>query len=88
MHLEILKKIGTALGELVGIDASFEFCNNVRLLVKCRVNSYAFGTIKIITNSSIYNINYFRKDTEILEMFRLDTQNNVDLKKKKAYYYS
>lgn len=88
MHSEILKKFGTALGEPIGIDTSFEFCNNVRLLVKCRVNSYAFDTIIVITNSSIYNINCLKKDTEILEIFRLDTKNNADLKKNKAYYCS
>jgi hypothetical protein len=33
MHLEILRKIGYSIGNLIGIDASYKFCNSVKFLI-------------------------------------------------------
>ena len=74
MHPKILKRIGASLGETVGIEAPFELCNNVRLLVKYRVNTFVFDSIKVITNSSIYYIKCLRNDTKISKICRLDME--------------
>ena len=56
------------MGDLIGIDASFEYGNNVRLLLNYKVNSINVNPIKIITNSVIYKINCFIKETKISEI--------------------
>ena len=81
MHLKIIKRIGSSIGKLIGIDASCEFCNSVRLLIKCRVNSFAFDPIKIITNTVVYNIKCLRNEAEIFEIFRLDVESLNEFKK-------
>ena len=63
------------MGDLIGIDVCYEFCNSIRLLVNCKVNYFSFDPIKIITNSAIYNIKCLRKESKIFEIIKLDDEN-------------
>ena len=64
------------MGDLMGLDASFEYCNNIKLLIKCKANNMNLKPIKIITNRSIYKLIFTHCEGEINEIvganFRMD----------------
>ena len=35
----IIRRIGRSVGDLIGLDATFESCNNLKLLIKQNVNN-------------------------------------------------
>ena len=56
-QIDIIKRIVQARGDLIGLDASFECCNNIKLLINCKTNSTNLKPLKIITNRLMYSLN-------------------------------
>ena len=65
MHLEILRKIGLSIGNLIGIDASYKYCNNVKILINDQNKNLELNTIKLISKKSIYKLKYYRFEGKI-----------------------
>ena len=65
-YINIIKILGHSMGDLFGLNASFEYCNNIKLLIKCTVNNMNIKPIKIITNRLIYNLKFERSEEKIL----------------------
>lgn len=77
MHVEIIRKIGLSIGDFIGLDASFKYCNNIKNLINCKVNNLELKPIKVIKNRAIYNLNYRRCEGKILEIIRLDNDRKI-----------
>lgn len=73
-QLGIIRRIGQPMGELIGLDASFERCNNLKLSIICKVNKMKLVPIKIITNRSIYNLDIQRYEGKITEIIRINDE--------------
>lgn len=73
-QIGIIRRIGRTIGELIGLDVSFESCNNIKLLIKQNVNNKNPKQLKLITNRSTYNLNFQKYDGKISEIIRLDDE--------------
>jgi hypothetical protein len=57
-HEDIIKAIGSEVGEVRGIDASFYCCNNVEVLINVKFNHPLEFNKKIITSKASYDIKF------------------------------
>ena len=42
LHIEILRNIGSLMGNLIGIDASYKYCNNIKFFINYEINTPKF----------------------------------------------
>ena len=72
------------MGELIGLDAFFECCNNIKLLINYKVNNLILKAIKIITNRSLYILSFQRYEGKVTEIIRLDKEWNSSFRIQQA----
>ena len=68
------------MGDLIGLDASFECCNNIKILIKCKENNMTLKPIKIITNRLVYKLNFQRYEGKVTEIIRLDDERKFSFR--------
>ena len=70
--LNIIRRIGRSIGNLIGVDATFESNNNLKLLIKHNINNSNPKQLKLITNRATYYFNFQKYDGKISEIISLD----------------
>lgn len=78
--LSIIKRIGRSIGNLIGVDATFESNNNLKLLIKHTINNSNPKYLKLITNHATYNFNFQKYDGKISEISSLEDDSVRSLK--------
>lgn len=76
-QIEILKSIGSACGEFIGINASFQYYNNVKLLIKTKFNQFLHFHKKVITNKTTYDLNLHSFEGEISKIIKIEDNNGL-----------
>lgn len=80
LHVEIIRNFGFFIGDLIGIDSSYNFCNNVKLLINFKTKNPELKPIKIISNRSIYNLNLYKCEDKISKIIRLNDERKIIFK--------
>ena len=78
-QIETLKQIGDALGEFVGIEASFESDNNVKLLINTKFNHESTVLKKVKTKRAEYELTLHKYKDEISEIIKIEDHNGLSL---------
>ena len=78
MHLEILRNIGSSIGNLVGIYASYKHCNNIKFLINLETKTPKLQPLKVITNKSIYSLKFYRFEGKFFEIIRLNNERKFN----------
>lgn len=79
-QLEILKTIGFELGDLLGIDNSYLYDNDVRMLFRIKFNQALQGLTKFVTRNASYDFHLLPLKGKISEIIKMDkgTKTNFD----------
>ena len=94
--ISIFRCISRAVGDLIGLEATFESCSNLKLLIKKNVNNSNPKHLELITNRSTYDLNFQKYEGRISEIIRLEDDksssfrflprtSNLDLYLSKVY---
>ena len=68
-HLEILKSLGFGLGDLLAVDSSYLYDNDIRMLFKTKINQSLQGLMKVDTRKTSYDCYLHPYKGAILEIF-------------------
>lgn len=80
-HLEILKSLGLGLGDLIVVDSSYQFDNDVRMIFKRKFNSALQGLTKVDTRKVSYDCYLHPYKRPILEIIKIEKgkKTNMDI---------
>ena len=76
-QIEILKSIGADIGDFIGIDASFQYDNNVKLLINTKFKQSLHFNKKVVTNKASYNLNLHSFEGDISEIIKIEDKNGM-----------
>ena len=75
-NINILKKKGRSIGNLIGMDLAYETSNNVKFLISSNINDTKTKQLKIITNRSKYDLEFTKYEGKILDIIKLDDERS------------
>lgn len=76
-HEEIIKAIGSKVGEVRGIDASFYCCNNVKVLINIKLNQPKEFNKRFITSKMSYEIKFQIYKNRIINILKFDEFHKI-----------
>ena len=77
MQVDIIKSIGSMVGEVKGIDASIFYCNNVKILINVNINHPSEFKKEFSTNKALYDINFQTYKGEIVDILKFDEFHKI-----------
>ena len=76
-HEDIIKAIGSEIGEVRGTDASFYCCNDIKILINVKYNHPIEFNKRIVTSKASYNINFQIYKGNIVNILRFDELHKI-----------
>ena len=76
-QLDIINTIGSIVGEVIGIDASFYCCNSVKEIINTSSNHTVKFQKKVITNKASYDINFHIYKDEVIDILKFDDLHKI-----------
>ena len=74
---DIINTIGSVVGEVRGIDASFYCCNGVKILINTSFNHLVKFQKKVITNKASYDIKLHIYKGKIVDILKFDDLHRI-----------
>ena len=75
--IDIIYTIGSKIGEVIALDASFFRCNSIKILIKVNINHPSEFRQKIETKFAEYDINFQRYKGKIIDILRSDDTHRI-----------
>ena len=75
-NINILKKMGRSIGNLIGMDLAYKNSNNVKFLISSNINDTKTKQLKIIINISKYDLEFTKYKGKILDIIKLDDERS------------
>ena len=77
--VDIIYSIGSVIGEVIALDASFFSCNSIKILIKVNINHPSKFQQKVETCYAAYDINFQRYKGKIIDILRYDEAHKIKL---------
>ena len=77
LQVDIINSIGSAVGEVLGIESSFYCCNSVKLLINTKFNHPSNFQKKVITNKASYDLNFHTYKGNISDILKFDDIHKI-----------
>ena len=74
--VDIIYEIGSAIGVVIAIDASFFSCNSIKILIKLNIKHPSEFQKKIITRKASYDITFQEYKGKIIDILKSEIKNN------------
>ena len=77
LQIDIIKSIGSIVGKVLGIDSSFYYYNNVKLLINTKFNHPSRFQKKVITNKASYDLSFHIYEGDITDILKFDKSHKI-----------
>ena len=75
--IDIIYSIGSVIGEVIAIDASFFQCNSIKILINVNINHQSEFKNKIDTGKDNYEIKFQKYKGKIMDILRSDDLHKI-----------